>query len=61
MDVQTITLHGHEILAKPNPYQPGALVAYTFANRTQAQRWVDRLGAEWTIYQFHRPFLVGRR
>jgi hypothetical protein len=61
MPIQTVHLHGHRILAKPNPYKPGTFVAYTFVGRAQAQRWVERLGTDWTIYPLHRPFLVRRR
>lgn len=50
--------NGIEVLAKDYQGQPSAV---TYANRTQAQAAVERLGAsEWCIYQSGRPFFVAR-
>lgn len=40
----------------------GAVTAKTFANRTQAQREVERLGQGWAVYQGQRSriFYAGR-
>lgn len=54
----TVTLRGGvEVLAKSLEGRPWA---YTFANRTQAEKHVARLGAGWTVYQIGRPFFVGK-
>lgn len=57
----TTVLAGHpgiEVLAKTYKDE---VVGITFANRTQAQNRLDALGAGWDIYQWGRPFYVGRR
>jgi hypothetical protein len=51
--------NGCEVTAKPYQGTPSAI---TYANRTQAQREVDAMpaGEGWGVYQFGRPFYVGR-
>ena len=51
--------NGYEVTAKP--YE-GEAYAITYANRTQAQRALDAMptGQGWQVYQFGRPFYVGR-
>ena len=53
----TKVIRGIEVTAKLYEGEPYAI---TYANRTQAQRAVDLLGAGWTVYQFGRPFYAGR-
>ena len=53
---KTIQLNnGLVVLAKT--YE-GKLCAVTYANRTQAYRKAEQLGAGWTVYGL-RPFYVG--
>ena len=49
--------NGIEVTAKPYNGEPSAI---TYANRTQAHRAAEKMGDGWTVYQFGRPFYVGR-
>ena len=51
--------NGYEVTARPYEGEPSAV---TYANRTQAQRALDAMpaGHGWAVYQFGRPFYVGR-
>lgn len=49
--------NGIEVTAKPYNGDPSAV---TYANRTQAHRAAEKMGDGWTVYQFGRPFYVGR-
>lgn len=51
--------NGIEVLAKLYKGQPSAV---TYANRTQAEMAVAKLGAEWCVYRcgMGRPFYVAR-
>ena len=53
-----ILKNGTEVLA--NQEEDGAVYATTYANRTQADNKAAKLGAGWTVYQFGRPFYVGK-
>jgi hypothetical protein len=50
---------GCEVTARPYKGEPSAI---TYANRTQAQRALEKMpeGQGWGVYQFGRPFYVGR-
>ena len=51
--------NGYEVTAKPYEGKPYAV---TYANRTQAQRALASMPPRqgWEVYQFGRPFYVGR-
>lgn len=49
--------NGREVVAKIYNGEPYAV---TYANRTQANRKAVELGEGWAVYQFGRPFYVGR-
>jgi len=48
---------GLTVLAKMYKGEPTAL---TYANRTQAQRKAEQLGAGWAVYRGRRAFYVGQ-
>lgn len=57
-DVPTIKLrNGTEVTAR---YYKSMLMAITYTNRTQANNAQKKLGDGWTVYQFGRPFYVGK-
>lgn len=49
---------GFEVLAKETKYGPSA---YTFANRTQADRKAAEVGNGFEVYQWGRPWFVARQ
>ena len=49
--------NGIEVTAKPYHGEPRAV---TYANRIQATRAAEKMGVGWAVYQFGRPFYVGR-
>lgn len=49
---------GIEFLAK---VYKGTVYPKIYANRTQAYKAKEALGADWDVYHFARPFLVGRK
>jgi hypothetical protein len=50
--------NGIEVTAKLYHGEPNAV---TYANRTQAMRAAEKMGDGWAVYQFGRPFYVGRQ
>lgn len=55
--ILTTTIRGIEVLAKT--YE-GMTLAVTYSNRTQANKKAAQMGNGWTVYQFGRPFYVGK-
>jgi hypothetical protein len=49
--------NGIEVTAK---LYHGRILAVTYSNRMQAVRAAAKLGPDWSVYQFTRPFYVGR-
>jgi hypothetical protein len=49
--------NGQEVTAK---MFNGKLEPVTYSNRTQAEKAAAKLGAGWKVYQFTRPFYVGK-
>ncbi len=49
--------NGVEVLAKMYAGEPSAM---TYANRTQAQKKASSLGDPWRVYNWGRPFYVGK-
>lgn len=56
--ILTTIIHGREVAAKL--YDGSLTLAVTYANRTQAQAKVAQLGSGWAVFQWGRPFFVGR-
>lgn len=58
MEMVTTIHHGLEVLSKLYNGKPSMM---TFANRTQALNAAVKLGEEWEVYQWGRPFFVARK
>lgn len=53
----TVEKHGRKVLARVYGGQP---VPMTYSNRTQAEKKASKLGPEWAVYQWGRPFYVAQ-
>jgi hypothetical protein len=55
--ITTTLRNGITVAAK---CENGFVFAKTFANKTQAYQAAEKLGNGWCVYQWGRPFFVGR-